>query len=222
MRIVSYVTVITSVYSIRYHFGYHWVSITPWIGWVFPREYGGGRKPNELPWDTQEQYNLRREITIDKLSWWTGIAKHMKVLIFQPMALISTQQWFGLNKQWNTKHYISIRDKTIEQNYNLQGEVNRCDHMWCYPTTDWDSREWEPIAFLREESCSGLQGGWQDFLLLKRWESWKSKTTLEIEMSGMGWLARLGDQSYCWRGALLVWREGDLSTTDGSGGTVGQ
>ena len=31
--------------------------------------------------------------------------------------------------------------------------------MWCYPTTDWDSREWEPIAFLREESCSGLQGG---------------------------------------------------------------
>ena len=73
MRIVSYVTVITSVYSIRYHFGYHWVSITPWIGWVFPREYGGGRKPNELPWDTQEQYNLRREITIDILSWWTRI-----------------------------------------------------------------------------------------------------------------------------------------------------
>ena len=64
--------------------------------------------------------------------------------------------------------------------------------MWCYPTTDWDSREWEPIAFLREESCSGLQGGWQDFLLLKRWESWKSKTTLEIEMFWDGLVGKIG------------------------------
>ena len=156
-----YVSVINSVYSRRYHFGYHWVSITPWIGWVFPWEYGGGRKPNELPWDTQEQYNLRREITIDKLSWWTVTLQHMKVLIFQPVALIWAQ-WFGLNKLWNTNHYISLRDKTIErETYKLQGEVKTfwsTWYVWCYPPPDWDSREWEPIAFLREESCSGLQG----------------------------------------------------------------
>ena len=48
IRIVSYVTVINSVYSIRYHFGYHWVSITPLDRMSLPQGIWRGKKTQRV------------------------------------------------------------------------------------------------------------------------------------------------------------------------------
>ena len=146
-----YVSVINSVYSRRYHFGYHWVSITPWIGWVFPWEYGGGRKPNELPKDTQERYNLRRrEIPIDKLLWrtriWSNVVLSNNWLRQQRMRANCIPQ--GRELFWSSggdgKTFYNFRGEKVEK-------VRQHLRLRCLGWVGW--QDWETNHIAEEELC---------------------------------------------------------------------
>ena len=77
--------------------------------------------------------------------------------------------------------------------------------MWCYPQLIETAENESQLHSSGKRAVLVFRGGWQDFLRLKRWESWKIRQHLRLRCLGwVGWqdweTNHIAEEELCWFG----------------------